>query len=67
MKRDLQPKDVVRIAHPQCQGETGVVNRICSTTGMVSVFRTKHDGFATWFNAEDLKRIGRVTSKEKKS
>lgn len=54
----LASKDVVRINHPQCKGETGVINRI--TDEMVSVFRTKHGGFATWFFRKDLKRIGRV-------
>ena len=58
MKRSLESKDVVRIMHPVCKGETGVINRV--TDQMVSVFRTKHKGFATWFFKEDLKRIGRV-------
>lgn len=56
----MKPKDVVRILHPQCKNETGVINRICKTTGMISVFRTKYSGFATWFFTNDLKRIGRV-------
>lgn len=60
MKRPLEPNDVVRILHPQCKGETGVINRIDETTGSISVFRTKYSGFATWFSKGDLKRIGRV-------
>lgn len=60
MKRPLEPKDVVRIMHPKCPNETGVINRICSTTGMISVFRTQYSGFATWFSVNDIKRIGRV-------
>lgn len=55
---NLKPKDVVRILHSQCKRETGIVNRIDSVTGMVSVFRKKYSGFATWFFRHDLKRIG---------
>lgn len=54
----MRPKNIVRILHPKCKGETGVINRISETTGMVSVFRTKYNGFATWFFPSDLKVIG---------
>lgn len=57
-KRPLEPKDVVRILHPQCPNETGVISRMQGN--MISVFRTKRSGFATWFFPKDLKRIGRV-------
>lgn len=55
-KIELKRGDVVRILHPQCPNETGVVNRINGDT--ISVFRTKKNNFATWFDKSHLKKIG---------
>lgn len=57
--RPLGPSDVVRIISGQCRGDTGVVNRIDSASGMINVFQRGSD-IGIWFFSRNLKRIGRV-------
>lgn len=55
----MKKYDVVRITNGQCKGQTGVFLRNNGDSVCI-VLKSNRYGFGTWFQFDEVKRIGNV-------